>query len=193
MNPELRNELLRMAEHDRAVRAELAADGSLFEGYHPRMEQVHRHNAARLREVIAGHGWPGRALVGEDGAEAAWRIAQHAVGEPDFMRLCRDLLDEASGRGEVPRWQFAYTDDRVRVFEGRPQRYGTQLRDGPDGPEPHPLEDADWVDELRRSLGLAALADILAEARKSPPPKPKDQAARDAAELAWRKRVGWIA
>ena len=37
-----------------AATAELEAvhaDGSLFEGYHPRMEAVHRHNAARLREI----------------------------------------------------------------------------------------------------------------------------------------------
>jgi hypothetical protein len=31
-----------MDEHDQAVRAELAADGTLFDGHHPRMEAVHR-------------------------------------------------------------------------------------------------------------------------------------------------------
>ena len=46
------------------------------------------------------------------------------------MRQCRDLLDAASS-GDAPRWQFAIIDDRIRVYEGRPQRYGTQLRDGP--------------------------------------------------------------
>src|SRR5690349_3021734 len=107
-----------MDGHDQLVRAELAADGSLFEGYHPRMEAIHRANAARLREIIAAHGWPGKSLVGTDGAQAAWRIAQHAIGEPDFMRHCRDLLNEAHARGEVPGWHFAFIDDRIRVFEG---------------------------------------------------------------------------
>ena len=40
MNDTLRNELLTMVVEDRQVRAELAADGSLFEGYHPRMREV---------------------------------------------------------------------------------------------------------------------------------------------------------
>jgi len=46
--PSLRAELLAMAAEDRRVRAELAANGPLFESYHPRMAGVHRRNAARL-------------------------------------------------------------------------------------------------------------------------------------------------
>jgi hypothetical protein len=97
-------QLLAMRARDEHVRAELAADGSLFEGYHPRMEEVHRANARELRSIIQEHGWPDEALIGPEGAEAAWLIAQHSIGEPDFMRNCRALLDEASSLGRVPRW-----------------------------------------------------------------------------------------
>jgi hypothetical protein len=141
MNAALRDELLRMDARDQAVRVELAADGSLWKGYAPRMEKVHRENAERLREIIAKVGWPGQSLVGPDGATAAWRIAQHSIGEPDFMRWCLKLLGEASQRGDAPRWQFAMMDDRIRTFEGRPQRYGSQLRDTVNGLAPYPLED----------------------------------------------------
>ena len=72
MNRELAAELIALRDHDLAVRTELQADGSLFDGYHPRMEAVHRANAARLREVMAEHGWPGAPLVGAYGAQAAW-------------------------------------------------------------------------------------------------------------------------
>ncbi|MGY4768705.1 hypothetical protein ACXC9Q_17480 [Kribbella sp. CWNU-51] len=44
---DLAQELLAMAAEDEAVRAELVADGSLFEGYHSRMAEVHRRNAER--------------------------------------------------------------------------------------------------------------------------------------------------
>jgi hypothetical protein len=37
-----------MAEEDQPVRAELAADSSLFDGYHARMAEVHDRNPARL-------------------------------------------------------------------------------------------------------------------------------------------------
>jgi hypothetical protein len=141
MRDALRDELLRMEAHDLAVRDELAADGSLFHGYHSRMAEVHDANAARLTEIIRTVGWPTESLVGTDGAHAAWLIAQHAINHPALMRECRGLLERASARGEVPRWQFEYIDDRIRVFEGRQQRYGSQKLEPPDD-EP-PMSDAD--------------------------------------------------
>ena len=96
---------------------------------------------------------------------AAWLIAQHAIGEPAFMRECRDLLAAAAAAGAAPAWQLAYLDDRIRVFEDKPQRYGTQLREGADGrPEPCPLEDAAHVEAWRADVGLPPLADALAKA-----------------------------
>lgn len=192
MNDALRAELMQMDEYDQTVRAELAADGSLFDGYHPRMAAVHDANAARLRAIIVTQGWPTERLVGIDGAKAAHRIAQHSINHPEFMRECRRLLDEASARGEVPRWQFAYIDDRIRVFEGLPQRYGTQWRGGPHGLEPYPIEDPDHVEERRAELGLPSLAEL----RASIPPERSlnaEEARRlEEQELAWRRAVGWI-
>jgi hypothetical protein len=181
-----------MRERDEQVRAELAADGSLFEGYHPRMEEVHRANAQELRSVIQKHGWPDEALVGPAGAEAAWLIAQHSIGEPDFMRRCRVLLHEASSLGRVPRWQFAYIDDRIRVLEGKPQRFGTQIELRPDGPRVHELEDASQVDARRKGAGLPAIAVVLARAQAGPLPTAQEHDARRAAELVWRQKVGWV-
>ena len=192
MNSALRDELLRMDARDQTVRAELASDGSLFKGYHPRMEAVHRENAARLREVILHGGWPGEKLVGKDGAHAAWRIAQHSIGEPAFMRACHKLLDEASRRGDAPRWQFAMMDDRIRAFEGRPQRYGSQLRETVNGLAPYPLEDASQVEQWRAEVGLPRLGELLSGLREEPPPTAEEIAEREAAELAWRRKVGWI-
>jgi len=192
MNEELRAELMQMDDYDQAVRAELAADGSLFDGYHPRMAAVHDANAARLRAIIVTHGWPTERLVGVDGAKAAHRIAQHSINHPDFMRECRRLLDEASTNGEVPRWQFAYIDDRIRVYEGLPQRYGTQWRDGPHGLEPYPIEDPDHVDERRAELGLPSLAELRASAPPERPLNPEAARRLEEQELAWRRAVGWI-
>ena len=181
-----------MDDYDQAVRAELAADGSLFDGYHPRMAAVHDANAARLQTIILEHGWPTEPLVGEDGASAAHRIAQHAINHPDFMRECRRLLDEASARGAVPRAHFAYIDDRIRVYEGLPQRYGTQWRGGPDGLEPYPLDDAAHVDERRTELGLPTLDDLRASAPPERRWDPDVARRQEAQELAWRRSVGWL-
>jgi hypothetical protein len=192
MDSALRDELLRMDARDQAVRVELAADGSLFKGYHGRMEEVHRENAARLREIILDVGWPGEKLVGKDGAHAAWRIAQHSIGEPAFMRACLKLIDEASRRGDAPRWQFAMMEDRIRSFEGVPQRYGSQLRETVNGLAPYPLEDASQVEHWRQEVGLPRLGELLSGIREEPPPTADEIAERDAAELEWRRKVGWI-
>ena len=59
MNDALRDELVAMGEEDQRVRARLAADGSLFDGYHPSVKAVHDRNAARLTEIIEQHGRTG--------------------------------------------------------------------------------------------------------------------------------------
>lgn len=193
MDHALQSELIEMDEHDQAVRAELAADGSLFDGYHPQMAAVHDANAARLRAIIEKHGWPTERLVGTDGANAAHRIAQHSINHPDFMRACRKLLDDASAKGEVPRWQFAYIDDRIRVYEGLPQRYGTQWRGGPDNLEPYPIENPSQVDERRAALGLPPLAELHASAHIERRSDPEEARRYEERELAWRRSVGWVA
>jgi len=187
----VRKQLLAMRARDEQLRAELAADGMLFDGYHPRMEEVHRANARELRSLIREHGWPTEGLVGPDGAEAAWLVAQHAIGEPEFMRCCRSLLEEANSLGLVPRWHFAYMDDRIRVFEGRPQRFGTQFDLMPDGPRIHELEDPSQVDAWRKEMGLPVLEVALARAQADPLPSPEEYAVKKAAESLWRQEVGW--
>jgi hypothetical protein len=193
MDESLEKGLLDMEARDLSVRNELAASGELFDGnYHARMEEVHRANASRLRQIISVFGWPGLTLVGARGCNAAWRIAMHAIGEPDFMRQCRDLIQVATQNGDAPRWQFAFIDDRIRVFEGEPQRYSTQLRAGPKGFTPHVLEDDSRVNSMRMQAGLPPIAQTLAQANAQPQPANVDYAAREAAEKEWRKQVGWL-
>lgn len=192
MDESLEKALLDMEALDQRVRGELTAAGALNDTYHPRLEEVHRTNSSRLRQIIAVFGWPGIALVGEKGAKAAWRIALHSITEPAFMRQCRDLIDRASEAGDAPRWQFAIIDDRIRVYEGRQQRYGTQLRYGANGLEPHPLENESRINSMRMQAGLPALHQTLAQARAQPIP-PGDHAARERAEIEFRRSVGWQA
>lgn len=151
-----------MREEDFRVRDELVAAGELGGPYVPRMEAVHIRNAARLRELIAEHGWPAEDIAGEDGAKAAWFIAQHAVGEPHFQRHSLLLLRECAAAGRTPAWQAAYLEDRIAMQEGCPQRFGTQWMDSPDDGRIRPwtLADPDRVNEFRASVGLEPLQPI---------------------------------
>lgn len=187
----LRESLLALQQRDLSVRAELEAGGLLFGGYHPRMEAVHRENASELRRLISEFGWPHEGLVGKGGAEAAWLVAQHAIAEPDFMRGCRELLAEHVARGAVPGWQYAYLDDRIRVSEGKPQRFGTQFDLTPDGPVVCELEDPEFLDERRREAGLGPLCERLDAMKNEPRPSVDEYKQRKLAEALWRQKVGW--
>jgi uncharacterized protein DUF6624 len=162
VNEELRRELLAMRSEDMRVRQELMNSGELGGAYVPRMEAVHRRNAARLRELVASFGWPGEDIAGRDGAEAAWFVAQHAIGEPAFQRDALALLRTAASQGRAPAWHAAYLEDRIAMQEGRPQRYGTQWLDDPfDGRiRPWQLADPAHVNDLRENVGLKPLAEI---------------------------------
>lgn len=195
-DPSLREELLLMATEDQRVRAELAATGALFDGYHPRMELVHEQNAQRLTAIIEEHGWPGRSLVGSDGAHAAWLIAQHAIGSPDLQRRVFRLLKAAAAAGEATLLQLAMLEDRIRVNEGRPQRYGTQYDwDRAGLMSPLPIEDADCVDERRRAIGLGPLAEDTRRRREwvrvNNEQPPADWDARRLEMEEWCRARGW--
>jgi hypothetical protein len=185
----LARELSAMAAEDRRVREELARDGTLFDGYHPRMEEVHDRNAARLTEILDAHGWPGRSLVGERAAQDAWMILQHVIGHPELQCRGLELLRRAPA-GDVSPLEIAMLDDRIRTFEGRGQLYGTQLDWDDSGQlSPLPLEDPEGVDERRASIGLPPLAEYLQQHRAETAPRDLEQRQRE--KDAWLERVGW--
>lgn len=148
----LHDELVAMLERDQSGR-----DG----GPDPEGDAA---RTQRLAEILDQHGWPTYDLVGEDGEDAAWAIAQHSDLDPAFQARALELLRSAVAAGQASRGNLAYLEDRVAVGAGRPLRYGTQVGCGPDGPEPAtPLVDPDAVDGLRAAAGLDPLDDYLAE------------------------------
>lgn len=192
----LRQELLDMAEEDLRVRADLAADGSLYRGYDARMRAVHDRHANRLARILSEQGWPDEARVGPDGAYAAWLIAQHAIAQPAFQRQALSALTAAASRGGVPAWQAALLEDRIRTFEGRPQRYGTQFDwDAAGQLNPLPIEDPACVDVRRQAVGLRPLDEELqlqrAALAQSTERPPTDWRARQRERDAWLREVGW--
>jgi len=119
-------------------------------------------NTDRLRAIVARLGWPGRSLVGAEGADAAWLLSQHADRQLDFQREALVLLAEAVAADEAEPRHLAYLTDRVRMNEGREQLYGTQVGDIDEGTSiPWPIEDREAVDDRRAAMGLEPLAVYL--------------------------------
>ncbi|HYE79903.1 MAG TPA: DUF6624 domain-containing protein, partial [bacterium] len=162
MDAALRNELLAMREEDLDVRERLAEDGSLFQGYHPEMEAIHLRNGRRLLEIVKTRGWPGRSLVGDDGAEAAWLIAHHALPLPELGRTALPLIQEAAAAGEALPMHAAMLEDRICLNEGRPQVYGTIYDWDEEGRMvPVPIANPAGLDARRVAVGLEPLGEDL--------------------------------
>lgn len=168
MNNMLTQEILAMAEADQRILQELAETGELGTiEYHPRVREIHIKNTIRMKEIIEEYGWPGRDLVGQEGAEAAWMVVQHAVLDLDFMQSCVPLLENAVKNNQSEGWHLAFLRDRLLTLRGQPQIYGTQFdRDEEGWPIPYPIEDEADVDQRRADLGLNTLKERILEMRQ---------------------------
>jgi len=139
-----------------------------------------RQNTEFLRNLIAATGWPGRDLVGEDGADAAWLLLQHAgagvrtLDSPAnraFRRTCVPLLRRAVASGVAHPRHLAHTVDGIQSVEGGSSVYAVlSTAFVPDGDSIRlsPELDLRAIDGSRRRIGLVAVSvdlQLRAEAR----------------------------
>ena len=191
-----RAKLVDMALRAHDTRARLAAEGALKDGYHPEMEAQHLAAADLLDDVFDAIGWPGPAQVGDEGAAAAILILQYAISRPPVQRRGLELMLDAIPHGQANAMDAAFLADRIAVFEGRPQIFGTQFDWDENGQlAPAPVKEAETLDERRASVGLPPLADTLAEMRAGAAAEgetaPADLTERRAAFAAWARKAGW--
>ncbi|MCP2671673.1 hypothetical protein NHF40_12115 [Maricaulaceae bacterium EIL42A08] len=129
-------------------------------------------NLARLKEIMAVHGWPSPPTFSNEVQRAAWYLAQHGQyideggrtqWDTEFATsILPDVMDAVQA-DELNPWAYAAMFDRIRTTAGEPQRYGTQVF-CTDGVADFTFEDPDAVDAFRAEIGM----------------EPFDQAAYDA-------------
>ncbi|MFC5510775.1 DUF6624 domain-containing protein [Massilia jejuensis] len=126
--------------------------------HHDRLALVERDNADRLGRLMASCGWPRASVEGVQAARDAWLVARQREHDLAFQRQVVRQLELAVLDGEAPALHLATASDRLAVQEGRPQRYGTQLRQsGACTWDYHPLDDVARVEARRQRLGLPSL------------------------------------
>ena len=170
VDEELRRELLSRRDEDQRVRQLVSPPQGRYLARLPdevaaEWQRVDADNTRWLGDLLAVRGWPGRTLVGEEGAQAAWLLAQHADHDPDLQRAFLDALRSAVARGEASPAHLAYLEDRVLVHAGQPQLYGTQFTVTGDEFGPFPIEDPQRLDERRAEAGLEPFAAYEARMR----------------------------
>lgn len=182
---------------DMELRDKLVQSKQLGKGYNEEMRKLHHRNAGILNEIIDAIGYPTIDKVGKEAHEATWLIIQHSIGQPDFMRKCVKLLENAVREKKATPGNLAYLTDRIAVFEGKPQRYGTQFDWDENGElSPEPFDDLIKVNQRRKAIGFNTLEEqteiIRRRAKNENESPPTDFEKRRQEVEKWKKEVGWI-
>src|SRR5690606_5312352 len=188
--------IIDLKDADLALRDQLVQSGQLSEGYHADMKELHNKNAKTLNDIIDTIGYPTIDKVGKEANEAACLVIQHAIGQPGVMKKCAALLEITLSEHTADPKHLAYLTDRIAVFEGKPQRYGTQFDWDENGNlSPNFFDDLLKVNERRASIGLNTLEEQIEIIRKQvknehqSPPTDFKKRQQDIEE--WKRHVGW--
>ena len=122
-------------------------------------------NLARLKEIMAAHGWPSPPGFDPEAQRGAWYIAQHGQyidetgttqWDADFAESILPEVMEAVAREELTPWAYAAMYDRIQRTRGLPQRYATQIMCEDGRAAFGALEDEARITEFRAEIGMQA-------------------------------------
>lgn len=160
-NPELAATLIEMGKVDQEMRRAHAEDGAPWDS------SIDVEHTERLKGIITKHGWPTVSLVGWEASDCAWLIVQHAAHDVPFMKAVLATLITLPADEETRASGIALLEDRLRMFDGLPQRYGTQWTGTGPTMRPHPIADLERLDEHRAAVGLGPWAEYEAQIRET--------------------------
>ena len=154
--PALRRELLHLMKGDQDIRNRMLPGAG---GHRPterdyrQMAVIDRDNLRRFKKIFRRLGMPTITQVGQDGAEAAFLLVQHA---PDaaFQRLALQSMQQRVEQHEASPPSYALLLDRVRVGQGQAQRYGSQFKEVDGTLVLEAVEDQATLDQRRDAMFL---------------------------------------
>jgi hypothetical protein len=126
-------EIARMAELDQTARKSKDVPDSLSEAEADAAQAamwrditaLDAANTERLKALIPKDGWFRNSRDGVQTATNAWLIVQHS-SDNAFMARSLAAMGPLARRGEVNGHDYALLLDRVEMYKGKPQIYGSQ-------------------------------------------------------------------
>ena len=160
--------LLRMLVIDQAYYSDIEIeesnpkpDKTKIKSLWSKKQSSNKENLSILDKLVEVKGWPGMSSVGYRFADAAFLVVQHS--DYNTMRKYYHHIKTACETGESGCAAQALLYDRIRTIEGKPQRYGSQVRlnEKTKKYELFPLEDTLNVNDYREYMGLGLLEDYV--------------------------------
>ncbi|WP_034891671.1 DUF6624 domain-containing protein [Gillisia sp. Hel_I_29] len=117
-------------------------------------------NIKEVSKIIDQFGYPGKSLVGKSTNTAAWSVIQHSNQIEKYF----PLIEKAGVENEIPMTLVAMMEDRMLMYKGLEQKYGTQAS-GHEVVDPKtketkwesfiwPIESPSEVNNLRENVGF---------------------------------------
>jgi hypothetical protein len=118
---------------------------------------IDKMNRDRLKEIIAGFGFPTRQLVGKDAMEGIFLMIQHSDLDPQWQKAQLPNIEKAVKQGDMDGQSYAYLYDRIKINGGEKQLYGTQFKfvdAATKRVEMSDTEDIENLDRRRMEMGM---------------------------------------
>jgi hypothetical protein len=162
--PEFRDTLIEMLAKDQKIRDSVARVVNPSDGLIQAVNSIDKSNGEKLKLFVSKFGCPDISMVGRDGVQAFWSLVHHG-NDDDFQRSLLPYIKTAFENGIVPGQQYAHFVDKILVHEGKPQKYGTQLRPLHEWidnrPVAYEMEDPENINARRAKVGLFSFEDYL--------------------------------
>lgn len=155
---EIATELEAMASLDRQM-----VDAAINDANTVVQERIHEADIAhtdRLKEIVNAIGWPTAELVGPTAAQGAFLVIQHAGHDTAFQNRCLGMMVDLVNDSKLPAPYVALLTDRIRMFKGQPQLFGTQMtfsfddKGGVHAVPSIPIEDIGNLDSRRAMMNM---------------------------------------
>ena len=117
-------------------------------------KEDHR-NQELVISIIEKCGMPTLNEVTQEHMTAIWLGLQHT--NKKYRKKYFPLIEEAVKNGDLSKQQYALMKDRILMDEGKPQIYGSQIKNG----KLYKLENPETVNERRKKMGMKTIENYL--------------------------------
>ena len=123
--------------------------------------EIDTQNLITIKNLIKKCGMPTLEEVNSKQMSAIWLVFQHA--DNDIRKEYFPLLKQAAKNGDIKKSAMALMEDRILMYDGKPQVYGSQvIKDNKtDKWKLYNLENKETVDRRRKEVGLNPLSEYL--------------------------------
>lgn len=154
----LQQDFAKREKEDQAVRTNPQRAGD--------MRKVDAENTAYLKKLVGETGWIDVDRFGAAASNTAFLIVQHS-GDLPLMLAALPPIEKDVKAGKLDGQPYALLYDRLQLYQGKKQRFGTQIGQDKDGsPAVLPLEDRAKVEQFRKEIGIFPLTQYLATFRQ---------------------------